>query len=322
MPDLQEVFRSATQEVKPDPGALERQHRGQRRRVVRRKASVYVLVAALIAVGAVIGSNLIHLRGQSTRPATMPDASPGGSDRVAATPEELAPTVDRLAGIWLLGGDLLLRFGPDGTFAFIPDGEVGGFGTYEVEDRTISFLYTGGRFCGGSFEWEAGLPADGRLRAVNIRSTSNCYPEHQVGLETNWTRVSPTSRAAAQLFADVSPEELGRLSPRDWSTLALGIWLEPGSGTLVRFRTDGSYALDDGGDLLTDPDDVGTFMVDRNGSIEFTSGRDSRECSKRDVVVWEDVQVGAVGLRAVATEDGCGRKLGPDLVWVRTSSHS
>ena len=43
MPEVQEVFRMATQKVGPDPGAMERQHREQRRRTTRRKAGVYGL---------------------------------------------------------------------------------------------------------------------------------------------------------------------------------------------------------------------------------------------------------------------------------------
>ncbi len=47
MPEVEEVFRMATQKVRPDPGALERQDHAQRRRNNRRKAGVYVLVACL-----------------------------------------------------------------------------------------------------------------------------------------------------------------------------------------------------------------------------------------------------------------------------------
>ena len=55
MPDVQEVFRMATQKVRPDPGALDRQHRGQRWRVAKKKTAVYGLVAALVIAGMVIG---------------------------------------------------------------------------------------------------------------------------------------------------------------------------------------------------------------------------------------------------------------------------
>ena len=53
MPDVQEVFRVATQKVRPDPGALERQQDQQRRHTTRRKAGAYALAAALFAAIAV-----------------------------------------------------------------------------------------------------------------------------------------------------------------------------------------------------------------------------------------------------------------------------
>jgi Tol biopolymer transport system component len=55
MPEIQEVFRMATQKVRPDPEALERQHRGQRRRVAQKRVAVYALVALLLVAGVVLG---------------------------------------------------------------------------------------------------------------------------------------------------------------------------------------------------------------------------------------------------------------------------
>ena len=54
MPEIQEVFRMATQKVRPDPEALDRQHRGQRRRVAQKRAAVYAMVVVLIVAGAVV----------------------------------------------------------------------------------------------------------------------------------------------------------------------------------------------------------------------------------------------------------------------------
>jgi Tol biopolymer transport system component len=54
MPDLQEVFRIATQQVRPDPGALERQLREQRSFKVRRKVGAIALAAALAMAAAYI----------------------------------------------------------------------------------------------------------------------------------------------------------------------------------------------------------------------------------------------------------------------------
>jgi Tol biopolymer transport system component len=67
MPEIQEVFRMATQKVRPDPEALDRQHRGQRRRVARKRAAVYALVALLLVAGAVIG--ISTLGGDDVQPA-------------------------------------------------------------------------------------------------------------------------------------------------------------------------------------------------------------------------------------------------------------
>ncbi len=55
MPEIQEVFRMATQKVRPDPEALDRQHRGQRRRVAQKRAAVYALVAVLVLAGVALG---------------------------------------------------------------------------------------------------------------------------------------------------------------------------------------------------------------------------------------------------------------------------
>ncbi len=59
MPDVQEVFRMATQKVRPDPGALDRQHRDQRWRVAKKKTAVFALVAAIAVAGIVIGINVL-----------------------------------------------------------------------------------------------------------------------------------------------------------------------------------------------------------------------------------------------------------------------
>jgi TolB protein len=67
MPEVQEVFRMATQKVRPDPEALERQHRGQRRRVAQKRAAVYGLVALLLVAGVAIG--ISTLGGDDVQPA-------------------------------------------------------------------------------------------------------------------------------------------------------------------------------------------------------------------------------------------------------------
>jgi hypothetical protein len=47
MPEVQEVFRMSTQKVRPDPGALERQHTRQRRSSIGKKLGAFVVAAAI-----------------------------------------------------------------------------------------------------------------------------------------------------------------------------------------------------------------------------------------------------------------------------------
>jgi hypothetical protein len=91
VPDIHDVFRMAAQSVKPDPGALERQHRGQRRRSLQRKAEAYAyaLLAALLIVGTVFSISVLRNVTEGTaRPAAPPGISPGGvADHVPAVEE-------------------------------------------------------------------------------------------------------------------------------------------------------------------------------------------------------------------------------------------
>ena len=54
MLEAQEVFRVSTQNVRPDPGALERQLREQRRIANRRRAGAFAIAAVLIGLLAVV----------------------------------------------------------------------------------------------------------------------------------------------------------------------------------------------------------------------------------------------------------------------------
>ena len=65
MPEVEEVFRLATNRVKPDPNALERQQRRQRSAARSSRVRVYVAVAAVIAavaVGAVVVLEAVNSR--------------------------------------------------------------------------------------------------------------------------------------------------------------------------------------------------------------------------------------------------------------------
>ena len=83
MPEVQEVFKMATQKVQPDPDAIERQHLGQRRHVAKQKVAVFALIAALGVGAAVFGISALRsddstrLPGSTVAPTTIPTVTAG-----------------------------------------------------------------------------------------------------------------------------------------------------------------------------------------------------------------------------------------------------
>jgi len=110
MPEVQEVFRMATQKIRPEPGALERQFQGQRRRSARRKAGAVGLAAALAITAAVVAI-------QATRD------TGGGGGAVPAHEGSEAPVIT-------VSGNGL-GFSADGSRLFA-DGQAGGGVVYDA----------------------------------------------------------------------------------------------------------------------------------------------------------------------------------------------
>jgi hypothetical protein len=84
MPEMQEVFRMATQKVRPDPGFVDRQYENQRRQSRRRKAGALALVAVLVVAGVVIGISTLRSGDEGK-------LIPGSAPTPTATP---IPSVD------------------------------------------------------------------------------------------------------------------------------------------------------------------------------------------------------------------------------------
>ena len=91
MPEMQEVFRLATNKVKPDPNALERQHRRQRSNARQSRRRAYLAVAAVIAVLAV-GAFAIMNVASDTNEIAVNSGSPGPTSLTFLT--ELPPGAD------------------------------------------------------------------------------------------------------------------------------------------------------------------------------------------------------------------------------------
>ena len=71
MPEMQEVYRMATQKVRPDAGFVDRQHRNQRRRMRNRKYGA-IGVVAILGVLAIALAVATRPGGSSTTPASQP----------------------------------------------------------------------------------------------------------------------------------------------------------------------------------------------------------------------------------------------------------
>lgn len=310
MPDVQEVFRLATQKVRPDPGALERQHRNQQWRVVKRKTGVYALVAGLVIAGLVI--SVTALRDDEDR--TLLGRRPAVSD---------------LIGVWRSDGgqpwgqSLLLRFSPDGTFASdergLLDTTPAAVGTYELNDGTITFTASiASQWCAtnDTWAWEAALSEDGRLKVVVVDLASGECTGYST--PTSWTRVSPSSPAGVDIKT-IGPAE--DAPPPVSATELDGIWLLEGTGQLLRLTWSGTYSIDNTGLLDTNPLDVGTFEIE-GSTMTFTSGALSRGCTEGDRMIWKDVRFGGGrSLEGTVSEEACTHSGGVTGTWIRVGGY-
>jgi Tol biopolymer transport system component len=84
MPDVQEVFRLATNKVQPDPDALERQVRRQRAEVRKSRVRAYIAVAAVLVVLAITAYAI-------SRAVEKNDVSPEGGSNTSTAPSSVGP---------------------------------------------------------------------------------------------------------------------------------------------------------------------------------------------------------------------------------------
>lgn len=277
-------------------------------------------------------------------PATDADNETTATDAEETAPAEETlgdvPTEEDLVGLWLLDEpwdtenprlDLMWRFTPGGTW-LLAWGERFGTteappnrGPYELSGDTLSATNTEGDGCpiDASWVWRVGVSGDGKLRAEFVESSTDCTMP--LGTVWSFTRISPQSPDAEAITTEVATDAGEPVtSPRQ----AGGIWRLEGTGQLVLIDIDdGTYQIDDAGQIGADPNDTGSVEVDEDGTIIFTSGPESRDCSAGDRMTWtrterlsatvdhavvQDVYV----LSTVVSEDTC-RDLAGSLNWIR-----
>jgi WD40 repeat protein len=187
MPEVQEVFRMATQKVRPEPGALERQFQGQRKRSMRRKSGAVALAAALTITAAVIlievtrdaglGDRVPAAEGTGTSSLRVPGYGFGIStdgSRLFTRVESSGVIYDAATGAQLRTvsgrGDAVIAFSADGQrFVTARGGAASELRTFMYDTTTGQELWRVRRAC-----CFAAFSSDGSLVAIpqNVPHTS------------------------------------------------------------------------------------------------------------------------------------------------------
>jgi Tol biopolymer transport system component len=167
MPDVNQLFRAATQSVRPAPGAFARQLEAQRRRARHRKLSA-LAVAAVVAVGAALfASGVLDQGDDGSAPASVVPTAP----RVALTVIDLDGTI-RSTTLALPEGAAMPDISPDGSQVaftiFDQRTELSTVSRITVMnvDGTGSHILTDGR--ASSVEWPRWSPDGTRLLFLRV----------------------------------------------------------------------------------------------------------------------------------------------------------
>jgi hypothetical protein len=344
---LRESLKEVAREVPVSPAELAHAqhrivHRREQLRARRRRAEG--LVAAVTVVGLLLAGALGWRElSQEARP-----AAPVPEPR----PQVVPLSVDTLAGVWLAedGSGSLWFLHHDGTVSWSEPGMVGVDPAPDV--RPVDYALTGSAIdlpderC----DWDLRITDDGRMIG---RITGPPGPADRAGVADDgcteglwqtWVRLSPRSEAGAALGWN-NPER-SRQDPQSarWPPTPTAVgsvagiartWLQEGTGRLLAITPgddhhEATFVLDDGGELLTDPDDVGTAVLDRDGALVLTSTTQSHGCPDGAVARFPEVVLRDVAgsyppevspsLELVAVDGTCQLHQGLGGTWVQVSS--
>jgi hypothetical protein len=253
-------------------------------------------------------------------------------DDIAPVVEGKTPTGVDLNGIWLQVEDpdslgVLVRFSPNRTFAIDDGGELAAnpdaLGRFGLDEDIITFTSQGSNLCteGDSWAWQARLLDVGRLRIVHSEEGAGPC---RVPAKTEWTliRVMPVpyieGSSAIRAITDAGPSD----GPPPTASELAGIWLSP-EAPLVAFGSDGSFVIDNHGNLDTNPAIRGNFEV-KGGTSIFTIGG-GHACTPGDSWAWKSSLLEDGMLHVVYSEEAsgnCRQPLGTDWTLIRVSPSS
>jgi hypothetical protein len=183
----------------------------------------------------------------------------------------------------------------------------------------------------GPTRWSVVIVADGEI-GTEVLEDGVCSAE--IGTRASMIRLSPASAAGAA----ISPPE-GEFD----STLTLpsqlkGLWLRQGTGEVLYFDVDGTFARSDGGDVVAAPDDRGAFALERDDAaatedealaqVVMTSDG-SGICAAGSTLTWASVEwnrvppaadppLGPIGTVRVTSDDTCSGS-SSEQTWIHVS---
>ncbi len=265
------------------------------------------------------------------------------SDASTTVASESETEAGELDGIWWkprvvdLPQDipLIIQFGPGDLFAFEGRANLAApvfRGRYTLVDDVVT--YAENEIADGpcptvdrETRWAVANVDDGKID-IEVLESGECGGT--VGTSFPMLRLSPFSSAGAAITPPDGEFDDTLMLP----SLLKGIWLREGTGELVLFNADGTYARSDTGDMLVDPDDRGTFLVvapegdDELAKITMTSDGTSK-CAAGSTLIWDQVQwnqvpptidppLGPIGAVRTVAEDDCGLSAG-DQIWIHIS---
>ncbi len=216
MPDVQEVFRMATQKVRPEPGFVDRQFKEQRRRSRNRRFGTLAMAAMLGVVAVVVVIRTMD-EGTGTRPGGKP------TDTNTTQPVPILPDSVVEPGRYLLTPDPNL----DASYMItmeVPEGYLGGAGGWVQKPGTSQtglIVMAIGDVYADACQWR------GTASAVSSTDEVVAALASQKGI-----RSSPPTDITLDGFAAIRMERTipVRASQSDCDLLQFRTWVETGGG--------------------------------------------------------------------------------------------